>query len=113
MHRIYLALPIVGILAVGAVGPATTSTANTIAAIVMLVAPFVLKYVPLDGAKMVIVSMAVSLAVAVGAGFVSGDVTTSSFDTQNLVTTAAALWAVSQAVFQLFKNNKTFGVYLK
>jgi hypothetical protein len=114
MHRIYTyGLPILAIALVGAVGTVTTSTANTIAGIVMVVAPFVLKYVRLDGAKMALVSMLTAVAIAVGAGFLSGTVTTSSFDTQSLAVTVAALWAVSQAVFQLFKDNKTFGNFLK
>jgi hypothetical protein len=48
----------------------------------------------------------------VGAGFASGEVTTSSFNIANLAATSGALWAVMQGVFQLFKTNKTFGAHL-
>lgn len=114
MHRIYTyGLPILALATVGLVGDLTTNTATQIATVIMVVAPFVLKFIPLDGAKMALVSMVAAVAVAVGAGFYSGEVTTSSFDLQNLASTSAALWAVSQVVFQLFKSSKTFGQYLK
>lgn len=114
MHRVITyGLPILALATVGLIGDLTSNTATQIATVIMVVAPFVLKFVPLDGPKMALVSMATAIAVAVGAGFYTGEVTTSSFNLQNLATTSAALWAVSQVVFQLFKNNKTFGTYLK
>lgn len=114
MHRlIAYSLPLLAIATIGVVGTLTVSTAHTIAGIVMVVVPLVLKFIPLDGAKMVLLSMATAIAVAVGSGFLSGEVTTSSFNGPNLLITVAALWAVSQAVFQLFKDTRVFGQYLK
>lgn len=113
MRRLLLALPFAAVLLIAAVGPLTASTAMTIALIVMAVAPFVLKFVKLDGPTMVLLSYAVALVVTVGAGFASGEVTTSSFNVANLAVTSGALWAVMQGVFQLFKDNKTFGAHLR
>lgn len=112
MRRLLLALPFVAVILIAAVGPLTTTTAMTIAVIVMAVAPFVLKFVPLDGPKMVLLSYLVAAVVTVVAGFASGEVTTASFNIANLVATSGALWAVMQGVFQLFKTNKTFGAHL-
>lgn len=113
MRRLILALPFLALVLIAAVGPVTVTTAATIAGIIMVIAPFVLKFVKLDGPAMVLVSYAVALVVAVGAGFASGDVTTSSFNLANIAVTSAALWAVMQGVFQLFKNSKTFGAFLR
>lgn len=113
MRRLVYALPLVAIVLVGAVGILTVSLAHTIAGIVMVLAPFALKFVKLQGPAMVIVSYAVALAVAVLAGFASGEVTTSSFNLANIVVTSGALWAVMQGVFQLFKDSKTFGSRLR
>jgi hypothetical protein len=112
MKRLILALPILAIALIAAVGPATLSTANSIAAVIMVVAPFVLKYVKLSGPAMVILSYVVALVVAVGSGFISHDITTSSFNVVNILVTSTALWGVSQVVFQSFKDSKTFSKYL-
>ena len=112
MKRLILALPILAIALIAAVGPATLSTANAIAAVIMLVAPFVLKYVKLSGPVMVLVSYVVALAVAIGAGFYSHDITTSDFSIVNILVTSTALWGVSQVVFQSFKDNHIVGKYL-
>lgn len=113
MRRLTLALPFLAVLLIAAVGPLTASTAATIAAIVMFVSPFVLKYVKLDGRTMAVVSFVVAAVVAVGAGFLSGELTQADFTTINLYVTMGALWAIQQGVFQLFKDSKTFGRFLK
>jgi hypothetical protein len=112
MRRLLLALPFAAVILIAAVGPVTLSTALTIAGILMVVSPVALKYAKLDGSKMVLLSMAVAAVVAVAAGFLSGELKQADFTTANLYVTMGALWAVQQAVFQLFKNNKTFGKYL-
>lgn len=112
MRKLTLALPFVAVLLIAAVGPLTASTAATIAAIIMVVSPFVLKYVKLSGPVMAIISFAIAAIVAVAAGFTSGELTSADFTTANLYITMGALWAIQQAVFQLFKDNKTFGKYL-
>lgn len=113
MKRLTLLLPIVALLLIAAVGPLTASTATTIAIVVMAVSPVVLKFVKVSGPLMAIISFAVAVAVTLGAGFLSGELTQADFSTTNLYVTMGALWAVQQAVFQLFKDNKTFGAYLK
>lgn len=113
MRRLTLALPFLALILIAAVGPVTVTTAATIAGIIMVVAPFVLKLINLSGPAMVLLSYVVALAVAVGAGFISGEVTTSSFNLANIFVTSGALWAVMQGVFQLFKDNKTFGTLLR
>lgn len=112
MRRLTLALPFVALFLVAAVGPLTASTAATIAVIVMAVSPFVLKLVNVGGPAMALISFVVAALVAVGAGFASGELKQADFTTANLYVTMGALWAVQQAVFQLFKDNKTFGKYL-
>jgi len=113
MRRLILALPILAVALTGAVGALTASTAASIAVIVMAVSPFVLKYVKLSGPVMAIVSFAVAAAVTLAAGFASGELKQADFTTVNLYATMGALWAVQQGIFQLFKDNKVFGGYLK
>ena len=112
MRRLILGLPFLALALIAVVGPVTMSTALAIAAVIMVVSPFVLKLVTLSGPIMAILSFAVALAVAVGAGIVSKELVASDFLAINLWATAAALWAVQQAVFQLFKDNHVFGKYL-
>jgi hypothetical protein len=112
MKRLILALPILAIALIAAIGPATISTANAIALVIVVIAPFILKYVKLGGPLMAILSYAVALVVAIGAGFYSKELTTTDFNIQNLLVTSGALWAVMQGVFQIFKDNHIVGKYL-
>lgn len=111
IKRLLLVLPFVALL--GAVGPVTYSTAMSIAVVVVALSPIVLRLVNLSGPMMAVISFGVAAAVALGAGFLSGELTQADFTTVNLYATMGALWAVQQAVFQLFKDNKTFGKYIK
>lgn len=112
MRRLVYVLPLLAVALVAVVGPLTQSTALTIAAVVMAVTPFVLKYVKLGGPVMAILSFAVAAVVTVAAGLVSGELKQADFITVNLYATMGALWAIQQGVFQLFKDNGTFGKYL-
>ena len=113
MRRLIFVLPFLALALIAVVGPVTASTAFAIAPVVMVISPFVLKYVKASGPLMAILSFAVALGVAIVAGFVSKELVASDFTAINLYATAAALWAVQQAVFQLFKDNHTFGKFLK
>lgn len=112
MRRLILSLPFLALAMIAVVGPVTLSTALAIAAVIMVISPFVLKLVPVSGPLMAILSFAVAFAVAVASGIISKELVASDFTAINLWATAAALWAVQQAVFQLFKDNHTFGKYL-
>lgn len=111
--RLILGLPFLALALIAVVGPVTMSTALAIAAVIMVISPFVLKFVPLSGPVMAILSFAVALAVAIASGIISKELVASDFTAINLYATAAALWAVQQAVFQLFKDNHVFGQYIK
>lgn len=111
IKRLLPVLPFVALL--GAVGPVTHSTAMSIAVIVVALSPIVLRLVKISGPLMAVISFAVAAVVALAAGFLSGELSQADFTTVNLYATMGALWAVQQAVFQLFKDNKTFGKYIK
>ena len=112
MRRLMFVLPFLALAVIAVVGPVTQQTALSIAAVLMVIAPFVLKYVKLSGPLMALLSFAVAAVVTVAAGLVSSELASSDFTTVNLYATIGALWAIQQGVFQLFKDNHVFGRYL-
>lgn len=110
-----LALIILGVLwltLVAAAADTAVQIATAIMVIAPLVLPFILKYVPLDGAKMTVLAYAVSLVVALVAGFMAA-LFKGVTDVPGLIAAGTTVFGLMQLVFQLFKDHKTFGALLK
>ena len=89
------------------------STAIALASVAALILPFVLKYVPAVGHYMVAITLVVSLAVAIGAELLSGELVLSqlqSADASTIFTLFLGVFGLSQAVYAvLTQSPKTTG----
>jgi hypothetical protein len=112
---VVLALAFLFVTQVAAVGNATSKTAYAIVAVIALILPFLpFKQLPFKGPVMVLITYGASLVLVVIASFVSGDLQISSFsDAGTLLAAAAPIWAITQGVYGIFKDNPIVGPYLK
>jgi hypothetical protein len=79
-----------------------------LAALVGILSPLVLKYVPLKGIGMVLVTWVLSFALAAGDIYVTKGA--SAFTAQNLAATFAIIYALQQVVFIAFQKNEPAAV---
>jgi hypothetical protein len=101
-------------LAITAAAAPIDSTAANIATAIIVISPFVLpmilKVVPLDGAKMTLLTYATSVVVAVIAGLVNGLFSPTNLSTApGVLAVGTAVFGAMQLVYGLLKNSKTFG----
>jgi O-antigen ligase len=84
-----------------------SATALAIASFVGAVAPFVLKLVPLDGSKMLLVTMLASVGIGIVAGAVTGELKLppDANDVGTLYADATIAFGLSQVVFAYFKDH--------
>jgi hypothetical protein len=85
-----------------------TQIATAIMVIAPLVMPFVLKYIPLDGPKMVALVFGLSVVVAGISAYVAG-LFTGLTSVPGILAASTAVFGLSQLIFQGFKDHGTFG----
>jgi len=104
-----LVLFVFALLSVLGAAPTSTEVATNIATVaLMVITPFIgLAHLPLSGPQMVVASMVGAFAVAVGAQLITGDLKASDLQggAGPLFLEFGKLWAIQQAVFQLFKDS--------
>jgi len=83
------------------------ATALAIATVVGIIAPFVLRFIPLKDTQMVLLTQALSVVIAVVAGLISGDINLSNLgaDPAAIVGLVGWTYAVTQAVYNYFKDH--------
>ena len=92
--------------------PDSTETAVTIATFVLMIAsPFLgLAQLHLKDSQIVIASLLLALIVALAAQFFTGELTSATWGSFGaLLLEFTKLWAIQQAVFQLFKDSPVLG----
>lgn len=106
-----LALLVLGVavlLSITAAAPTSTEVAVQITTVALMIAvPFVpLAHLPLTGPQMVVASMVLAFVVALAAQLITGELSTSDLQAGAgpLMLEFGKLWAIQQAVFQLFKD---------
>lgn len=85
-----------------AASASSQSTAIAIASIVGIVLPFVLKFIPAAGHYMLLITLGVSLLVAVAAELISGEIVLSNLqavDAKTLFALFLSVWGLSQIVY--------------
>lgn len=104
------------VLSVAASAPDSTEVAVSIATVVLMVAtPFLpLAQLHLDGPKIVLLSMGIAFVVAIAAQLYTGELKTSDLQggVGPLLLEFGKLWAIQQAVYQLFKDHAQVGPLL-
>lgn len=119
LFRLFVALVLIlALMQIAAAGD-TAKYANAIAAVVILVSPFLIQLVKarfgivLDGRAMVAIAYVVSLLIALGAGLAGGEYHPDLSSLPALLASSTLLFGVQQLVFASFKDDKTVGPLLK
>lgn len=111
-----LVLAAIPVFTIAAAPADANDTAIKIASYVLIaVAPFIgLAQLHFDGRTMVLISMGLAVVVALIAQFATGDLVVTDLPGSigSLAEEFAKLWAITQGVFQLFKDSKTVGPLL-
>lgn len=97
----YLILFLAAVIALAGGSPVTLAVATTIALVFAAVSPAALRYVKLDGPTMAAVSYLVALAIALGAGLLTGELSFSRDSAVVVLLGSGATWSVQQAVYKI------------
>lgn len=113
IRLVLLVLFVAGWTVLTAAAGDAASIANALATAVVILSPFVLKFVKLDGPTMVAVSYVAALVIGAAALLLSGEAKLDISSAPSVLAFATALWGLQQLVFQIFKDHPAAAPLLK